>query len=104
MTYISLPNQYDYYTELDQMYKFNSSKKVEPRSQFCDFLFQVNGENTLNENIADNGGVKESYRAMRQLIKHLNLKMDDLTKFSTDQLFFLGFGTVSILYVANIIR
>lgn len=58
-----------------------------------DYIFKVNGTITLNENLADNGGTKESYRAMKKVVGRLNLK--DSSKFSTDQQFFLGFGTVS---------
>lgn len=57
-------------------------------------LLQVNGTNTLNENLADNGGVKQAYRAVMAMIERSNLNCPD-DRFTKEQLFFIGFGTVS---------
>lgn len=54
----------------------------------------MNGNLTLNENIADNGGTRESYRAMKKLLERTG--QNPRTKnFTADQLFFIAFGTVS---------
>lgn len=63
---------------------------------FICYRFQVNGSITLNENLADNGGVRESYRAMQIALKRINGTIAQDSKFTLDQQFFLGFGTVSI--------
>uniref|UniRef100_V5GXP8 Neprilysin-2 n=1 Tax=Anoplophora glabripennis TaxID=217634 RepID=V5GXP8_ANOGL len=53
----------------------------------------VNGSTTLNENIADNGGARESYNAMKKFLERTG--QNQRTKnFSADQLFFIGFGTM----------
>ncbi|KAJ8982592.1 hypothetical protein NQ317_005064 [Molorchus minor] len=53
----------------------------------------VNSSLTLNENIADNGGARESYRAMNKLRVRMgsDLKTEE---FSAEQMFFIGYGTM----------
>lgn len=55
----------------------------------------VNGNYTLGENIADNGGIKQSLAAYRSWVAE-NGKEPSLPglRMSSDQLFFLGFGQV----------
>ncbi|XP_015127444.1 neprilysin-4 isoform X2 [Diachasma alloeum] len=58
--------------------------------------FTINGINTQSENIADNGGIREAYRAYQRL-KSRGLKkqaLPGLSDYSQDQLFFLGFAQV----------
>lgn len=61
-------------------------------------IFQVNGINTQGENIADNGGLREAFRAY---LKYQDRIPDEqllpgLTQYSPEQLFFLGFAHVSV--------
>ena len=61
---------------------------------------QLNGINTVGENIADNGGVRESYLAF-QAFANKNKKMPlvpYMTKFTAEQLFFLSYANVSREY------
>uniref|UniRef100_A0A3Q2DSW8 Neprilysin n=1 Tax=Cyprinodon variegatus TaxID=28743 RepID=A0A3Q2DSW8_CYPVA len=55
----------------------------------------LNGNNTLGENIADNGGIRQAYQAYKNFVKHHGeeppLPGIDL---SHDQLFFLNFAQV----------
>ncbi|XP_038149405.1 neprilysin-like isoform X1 [Cyprinodon tularosa] len=55
----------------------------------------LNGNNTLGENIADNGGIRQAYQAYKNFVKHNGeeppLPGIDL---SHDQLFFLNFAQV----------
>uniref|UniRef100_A0A914RKS8 Peptidase M13 C-terminal domain-containing protein n=1 Tax=Parascaris equorum TaxID=6256 RepID=A0A914RKS8_PAREQ len=58
----------------------------------------VNGKLTQGENIADNGGVKEAYRAYRKYVKQLGReepRLPGLQHFSNDQIFFLSYAHVS---------
>lgn len=58
--------------------------------------FQVNGINTQGENIADNGGIREAYRAYQRLITRSPYQqaLPGLVDYSNEQLFFLGFAQV----------
>ncbi|VDM50613.1 unnamed protein product [Toxocara canis] len=57
--------------------------------------FKVNGKLTQGENIADNGGVKEAYRAYRKYVKQLGReepRLPGFQDFSNDQIFFLSYA------------
>jgi membrane metallo-endopeptidase-like protein 1 len=54
---------------------------------------------TLRENIADNGGIREAYRAFKRLKARQGLdvvlpRLPGLERYSPDQLFFIGYATV----------
>ncbi|KAK9874419.1 hypothetical protein WA026_002766 [Henosepilachna vigintioctopunctata] len=50
----------------------------------------LSGERSLNENLADNGGLKIAYNAAKEVFKFYSFESD---KFSPEQLFFIGFAT-----------
>lgn len=57
----------------------------------------LNGVNTLGENIADNGGVRESFRAYQNYITNQNggkpePKLPGLQEYTSEQLFFISFS------------
>ncbi|XP_059158497.1 neprilysin-1-like [Physella acuta] len=54
----------------------------------------VNGIQTQGENIADNGGLKEAYKAFRNSRGHLEQRLPGLLEYSNDQLFFINFAQV----------
>ncbi|XP_012940735.1 endothelin-converting enzyme homolog [Aplysia californica] len=56
----------------------------------------IDGELTLGENIADNGGLKQSYRAYRNLVARQGTEEKRLPglKLNHDQIFFLSFAQV----------
>ncbi|XP_043284148.1 neprilysin-4-like isoform X1 [Venturia canescens] len=58
--------------------------------------FTVNGMNTQSENIADNGGIREAYRAYQRLKSRSSGQqaLPGLANYTEDQLFFLGFAQV----------
>jgi predicted metalloendopeptidase len=60
---------------------------------------KVNGIATLRENIADNGGIREAYRAFKRLkarrgLDMLSPRLPGLERYSPDQLFFIIYATV----------
>jgi len=59
---------------------------------------QVNGRLTLGENIADNGGLRESLRAYRRYRQRngSEARLPGLESFSEEQLFFLSFAHVRL--------
>ena len=52
---------------------------------------QINGQLTLRENIADNGGIHTAYRAYRNVMKG---KSEQHGGYSGDQLFFIAYAQV----------
>jgi len=56
----------------------------------------MNGVTTQGENIADNGGVEQAFQAYHQFVREngREKKLPGL-KYTPDQLFFLGFASVS---------
>ncbi|XP_043588923.1 neprilysin-4-like isoform X1 [Bombus pyrosoma] len=58
--------------------------------------FTVNGINTQGENIADNGGIREAYKAYQRFrTRNANrLALPGLANYSQEQLFFIGFAQV----------
>jgi len=59
---------------------------------------QLNGKNTVGENIADNGGVREAHRAFQTYAAKNKAfaTVPYMTKFSAEQLFFLSYANVSV--------
>lgn len=58
----------------------------------------VKGDITLNENLADNGGLKEAYKAFKKLIDKSE-ELIAVKDYSLEQLFFIGYGTVSCIKI-----
>ena len=62
-------------------------------------ISQLNGNRTLGENIADNGGLKASFRAYQKWLRDHGDHEDNAIlpglNLTENQLFFLGFGQVS---------
>lgn len=57
---------------------------------------RVNGEATLGENIADNGGVRAAYRTfIRSLDNEKDAKVPGYEKYTPEQAFFISYGSVS---------
>ena len=55
------------------------------------FFIQIDGQFTLGENIADNGGVHAAFRAYKNV---MNGASENVRGHSGDQLFFVAFAQV----------
>ncbi|KAK7603205.1 hypothetical protein V9T40_003204 [Parthenolecanium corni] len=55
---------------------------------------KVNGQKTLDENIADNGGLRSAFIAYKKYVKEhgQEFKLTDFKDYSSEQLYFLGFA------------
>lgn len=60
-------------------------------------FLQVDGERTLAENLADNGGLHHAYRAYRRFLARHGPEptLPGFEDYSAEQLFFIAFGNVS---------
>lgn len=59
-------------------------------------VYQINGEISLGENIADNGGLREAFHAYKLYVKRngKEQRLPGLEKYTNDQLFFMSYGNV----------
>ncbi len=59
---------------------------------------QVNGELTLGENIADNGGMHESFRAYMDSVAELGEegRLPGLDQYTPEQMFFISYAQASL--------
>ena len=62
---------------------------------FC--FYKVNGENTQGENIADNGGIHEAFKAYQNSVANLGPEgsLPGLDQYTPEQLFFLSYAQVT---------
>lgn len=63
---------------------------------YVELLLQIDGERTLGENMADNGGLNHAYLAYQHYLRKYGpeLQLPGFEKYSTSQLFFIAFGNV----------
>lgn len=91
--------QYDdyYIPEVDEhVSRLNKKKMIAFGTD--DFVrFQIDGELTLGENIADNGGLREAYYAYKMYTDKFGREqlLPGFEHFSHEQLLFISFGNVS---------
>nr|KAG5696171.1 hypothetical protein BaRGS_021656 [Batillaria attramentaria] len=96
-TYDKLGNLQAWWQDED-VKRFNEKKKcmVQQYSQFeyPGLNINVNGELTIGEDIADNGGLKEAFMAYRKAIAKRGKEEAKLPvlPYTPDQLFFIGFS------------
>ena len=58
------------------------------------FGYNINGNLTLGENIADNGGIKTAFQAYKTLAQNETQQTLPAVDLTPDQLFFVAFGQV----------
>lgn len=84
----------------DEETKAEFNKKVqcfiEQYSNYTDPLAgkPINGSTTIGENIADNGGLRQAYRALQNYKGSKQLLPASMKTFTSEQLFFLSFANV----------
>lgn len=67
---------------------------------FSDVSLKINGELTLGENIADNGGLREAYYAYRLYVRDNGKErmLPGFENYTHEQLLFISFGNVSAFF------
>nr|KAI8736327.1 neprilysin-like [Biomphalaria glabrata] len=95
---------YDKYGNLAKWWSPDAENKFKAKAQciidqysnftVTDIHMKINGVNTQGENIADNGGLKQAYRAYRNWVKTQGKEEQNLPglHFSNNQLFFINFA------------
>lgn len=75
-------------------------KKKKEIIQFCWVFYcnQIDGYTTLNENIADAGGIRQAFHAYKNYTNEYGKEqyLQDLGDYSHEQLFFLSFANVRV--------
>ena len=64
-------------------------------------LVQLNGRNTVGEDVSDAGGLKQAYKAYKLYEKQLGTPLERLphvSEYTSEQLFFIAFANVSIIF------
>lgn len=76
--------------------------QFQPRFLF----FQINGVNTQGENIADNGGLHEAFRAYVRSVESEgeDPQLPGLEQYTNEQLFFISYSQVYIFFVSKMMR
>ena len=109
--------QYDKNGDLRPWWDSESVQRFKERQQcFRDqyssyevFGYHINGNLTLGENLADNGGLKTSYQAYRNVVNEAPQPKLPGVAYTPDQLFFIAFSQVwcSIYtpeYISNLVQ
>lgn len=83
--------------EIDEKVRYSKQKRALFRDNPLIVNLQINGERTLGENIADNGGIREAFLAYKMYTKMFGREqtLPGFEDFTAEQLFFLSFGNVS---------
>lgn len=65
------------------------------------FQIQIDGELTLGENIADNGGLREAFMAYRLYVNEHGKEemLPGFEDYTHEQLFFMSYGNVIFCYI-----
>ena len=94
-------SQYDKYGNLNNWWTENDKKQFQTRTQAVIDYFNsvkvlpdgyVNGQLTVGENIADNGGINIAFDALKIVMK--NKKLETINGFSPEERFFLAYAFV----------
>nr|XP_045593369.1 neprilysin-like isoform X1 [Procambarus clarkii] len=84
------------YNERAQCYVDQYNAYIPPELSEVGLNISINGYQTEGENIADNGGIREAYRAYQLYVERYGeeARLPGLDEFSPDHLFYLGFANV----------
>ncbi|RCN34000.1 hypothetical protein ANCCAN_20158 [Ancylostoma caninum] len=82
----------EFYTQFEE--RTTCLEKIYTDSKIPGFTGKVDGKITLNENIADNEGVKLAFKVHRKLGKKLGAdgRFEEMQEFNNDQMFFLSYA------------
>ena len=81
--------------ESEEAFKEREPCFVQQYSQYSMFGIPLNGETTLGENIADNGGLKTAYQAYQNVAASKSQPTLPAINLTPDQLFFVAFAQVT---------
>ncbi|EYC22133.1 hypothetical protein Y032_0017g3170 [Ancylostoma ceylanicum] len=102
-----LGRQFDSFGNLREWWDTSTKKKFQERAQCIisqygnievySTALRLNGRLTQGENIADNGGVKQAFKAYKNYLKMHGEegRIKGLEQFNNEQMFFLGYALIS---------